>query len=108
TGSYETPRTALAVEPSVEMIRQRRNGSAPAVRAVAESLPLRANAVDAVPVVLTVHHWTDWRLGLAELRRVAGHRVVLSYDTRRHTDFWFVVPRSPRRIRWQWRVESRG
>ncbi len=27
---------------------------------------------------------------LAELRRVAPHRVVLSYDPRRHLDFWFV------------------
>jgi SAM-dependent methyltransferase len=90
TGSYEPPgRTVLAVEPSVAMIRQR-VGGAPAVRAVAEALPLCANAVDAVLAVLTVHHWTDWRGGVAELRRVARHRVVLAYDTRRHTDYWFV------------------
>lgn len=40
--------------------------------------------------VLTVHHWPDWRHGLAELRRVAPVRVVLAYDTSWHTDFWFV------------------
>jgi SAM-dependent methyltransferase len=91
TGSYEPrDRTVLALEPSVEMIRQRPPGASPAVRAVAEALPMRDNAVDAALAVLTVHHWTDWRAGLAELRRTAPLQVVLAYDTRRHADFWFV------------------
>lgn len=91
TGSYEPrDRTVVALEPSAGMIGQRPPGASPAVRAVAEALPLRDNAVDAVLAVLTVHHWTDWRAGLAELRRVAPLRVVLAYDTRRHTEFWFV------------------
>ncbi|MDX8149876.1 class I SAM-dependent methyltransferase [Lentzea sp. BCCO 10_0061] len=91
TGSYEPrDRTVLALEPSVEMIRQRPPGASPAVRAVAEALPVRDHAVDAALAVLTVHHWTDWRAGLAELRRIAPLQVVLAYDTRRHTDFWFV------------------
>jgi SAM-dependent methyltransferase len=91
TGSYEpSDRTVLAVEPSTEMIRQRPRTAAPAVRAIAEALPVRDRAVDAVLAVLTVHHWTEWRRGLAELRRVAARRVVLAYDTRQHTEFWFV------------------
>ncbi|MFD4676891.1 class I SAM-dependent methyltransferase [Lentzea sp. NPDC058450] len=91
TGSYEPRgRTVVALEPSSEMIRQRPEGACPAVRAVAEALPLKDNAVDAALGVLTVHHWTDWRGGLAELRRIAPLQVVLAYDTRRHTDFWFV------------------
>ncbi|MFJ5990571.1 class I SAM-dependent methyltransferase [Lentzea sp. NPDC092896] len=91
TGSYEPhDRTVLALEPSVEMIRQRPPGASPAVRAVAEALPIRDHAVDAALAVLTVHHWTDWRAGLAELRRTAPLQVVLAYDTLRHSDFWFV------------------
>lgn len=91
TGSYEPAgRTVLAVEPSTEMIRQRVPAAAPVVRGVAEALPLRDGAADAVLAVLTVHHWTDWRRGIAELRRVAPHRVVLCYDTGRHLDYWFV------------------
>jgi SAM-dependent methyltransferase len=91
TGSYEPPgRTVFAVEPSAEMIRQRPPGAALAVQAVGEALPLADGSVDAALAVLTVHHWTDWRRGLAELRRVAPLRVVLAYDTRRHTEFWFV------------------
>ncbi|WP_257901056.1 class I SAM-dependent methyltransferase [Saccharothrix obliqua] len=91
TGSYEPDgRVVLAVEPSTGMIRQRPPTAGPAVRAVAEALPVRDNAADAALAVLTVHHWTDWRRGLAELRRVAPRRVVLAYDTRLHVDFWFV------------------
>jgi hypothetical protein len=39
-GSYEPPATVLAVEPSVAMIAQRPSGSAPAVQAGAEQIPL--------------------------------------------------------------------
>jgi hypothetical protein len=59
TGSYEPSNTVVAVEPGTVMIRQRRGGAAPAVRAVAEHLPICANAVDAALAVLTVHHWSD-------------------------------------------------
>lgn len=91
TGSYEPhDRVVFAVEPSTEMIRQRPQDAAPAVRAIAEALPFRNGVVDAALAVLTVHHWTDWRRGLAELRRVAPLRVVLAYDTRLHAGFWFV------------------
>jgi SAM-dependent methyltransferase len=91
TGSYEPPsRHVVAVEPSAEMIRQRRPGAAPVVRAVAEALPFGSSAFDATLAVLTVHHWPDWRRGLAELRRVSRRQVVLAYDTALHNDFWFV------------------
>lgn len=91
TGSYEPPsRHVVAVEPSAEMIRQRRPEAAPVVRAVAEALPFGSSAFDAALAVLTVHHWPDWRRGLAELRRVSRRQVVLAYDTALHSDFWFV------------------
>jgi SAM-dependent methyltransferase len=91
TGSYEPPaRRVVAVEPSAEMIRQRRPGAAPVVRAVAEALPFADGAFDAALAVLTVHHWRDWRRGLDELRRVASRQVVLAYDTALHNDFWLV------------------
>ncbi|AXB41792.1 class I SAM-dependent methyltransferase [Amycolatopsis albispora] len=91
TGSYEpADRPVFAVEPSPSMIRQRPPHASPAVRAVAEALPFRDRAIDAAMAVLTVHHWTGWRAGLAELRRIAPRQVVLAYDTRRHAGFWFV------------------
>jgi SAM-dependent methyltransferase len=81
TGNYE-PRegSVLAVEPSATMLAQRAPGAAPAVRGVAESLPVPDLAFDAALAVLTVHHWTDPRRGLAELRRVAPRQVVVTWD----------------------------
>lgn len=92
TGSYE-PRThrVIAIEPSATMIRQRPPGSAPAVRAIAERLPLADGAVDSALAVLTVHHWTDPDEGLAQMRRVAQKRiVVLTWDQGVFEDFWLV------------------
>ncbi|MFD8734204.1 class I SAM-dependent methyltransferase [Streptomyces sp. NPDC059618] len=92
TGSYEPRQTVLAVEPSQIMIDQRPPGSAPAVCAVAERLPLRDNAADAVMALLTVHHWTDLVAGIAELRRVARRRIViLTWDQEIFRErFWLV------------------
>lgn len=89
TGSYEPPELrVLAVEPSMRMIEQRPAGSAPVVRASAEHLPLRDACTDAALAVMTVHHWTDWRRGLAEMRRVARRQVVLAADTGKLAQFW--------------------
>lgn len=77
-GSYEpTDRIVQAVEPSAVMISQRPPGAAPCVRAGAESLPFEDNSFDAAMAVLTIHHWSDWRAGLREMRRVARQRIVL-------------------------------
>ncbi len=77
TGSYEPAQTIAAIEPSQTMIGQRPPGAAPAIRATAEHLPLRDNCTDAALAVLTVHHWTDLAAGIAEMRRIARHRLVL-------------------------------
>lgn len=86
TGAYEpNDRHVVAVEPSWVMISQRPPGSASAVQALAESLPFRTASFDASMATFTVHHWTDPVRGLAELRRVARHRVlVLTTDV----DVW--------------------
>jgi SAM-dependent methyltransferase len=89
TGSYEpNDRVVLAVEPSELMISQRPSGAAPCVRGSAESLPAEDDGFDAAMAVLTIHHWTDWRLGLPEMRRVARSRiVVLTFDIEA-SNFW--------------------
>ncbi|AZG46987.1 class I SAM-dependent methyltransferase [Gordonia insulae] len=90
-GSYEPAQTVIAVEPSSVMIAQRRHDAAPAVRAVAEMLPLRTYSVDGAIAVLTVHHWHDVDRGLAELVRIARHRIViLTWDHHVFRDFWLV------------------
>jgi SAM-dependent methyltransferase len=89
TGSYEPRhRVVVAVEPSEVMIAQRPQGSAPAVRSVAESLPFAPGSFDAVLAVLTVHHWRNPRVGLAEMARVGRRVVVLHFDPAVHNRFW--------------------
>lgn len=91
TGSYEPAQTVVAVEPSRVMIAQRPPGSAPAIRAVAERLPIRSNAVDAALAVLTVHHWADLANGIAEMRRIARRRlVVFTWDHDVIRRFWLL------------------
>lgn len=91
TGSYEpTDRAVVAVEPSSVMIAQRPANAAPVVRGSADHLPFADGAFEAALAILTVHHWSDRRAGLAEMRRVArGQVVVLTWDPE-HPGFWLV------------------
>jgi SAM-dependent methyltransferase len=89
-GSYEPPdRDVTAVEPSAVMIAQRPPGAAPAVQAAAEALPFADASFDAAMAVLTIHHWSDFPAGAAELRRVARDRVVVfSWDPTFSGSMW--------------------
>ena len=88
-GSYEpTDRMVLAVEPSEVMIRQRPPQAAPCRQGSAEALPAEDGAFDAAMAVLTIHHWSDWRAGLQEMRRVARHRIVLLTFDAEASNFW--------------------
>ena len=82
-GSYEPAgRQVTALEPSMEMIRQRPAGAAPVVQGHAEDLPFDDKSFDASMAILTVHHWVDKAKGLREMRRVTrGPVVVLTYDS---------------------------
>jgi SAM-dependent methyltransferase len=80
TGSYEpTDRFVVAVEPSVEMIRQRRQGT-PVVQSVAESLPFGERCFDAATALLSAHHFSDMSAGLREMKRVARRLVIFTFD----------------------------
>lgn len=89
TGSYETAGPVIAAaDPSPVMLAQRAAGTAPAVRSVAENLPFRDGAFDAALAIFTIHHWSDWRAGMAEVRRVAGRVVILTWDPAVQDHFW--------------------
>src|SRR5439155_18920875 len=79
-----------AFDPSMKMLRQRPGNAAPSLAAVAEAIPFRDDAFDATLATLTIHHWTDWRRGLAEVKRVTRRRIViLTADVfRDDTPFW--------------------
>ena len=92
-GSYEPAGgRVLAVDPSLEMIRQRPRVAAPAIGATAEDLPFRDGAFDATLAVLTIHHWRDLDRGLRELRRVTRERsVVVTWDPAARDAFWLTA-----------------
>ena len=88
-GSYEPPdREVTAVEPSDTMIAKRPPGSAPVVKATADALPFEDGSFDAAMVVLSDHHWPDWRAGYRELQRVARRIVIFTFDPDFHESQW--------------------
>ena len=82
TGAYEpTDRQVTAVEPSAEMISQRRPSAAKAIQASADDLPFEDGSFEASMAILTIHHWPDKEAGLREMRRVTrGPIVLLTFD----------------------------
>lgn len=91
TGNYEPrDRAVVGVEPSPTMIRQRPPDAAPVVQATAEALPFPVASFDAAMAILTLHHWSDLRRGLEELRRVAPRQVVFCFEPLVTTDFWLL------------------
>jgi SAM-dependent methyltransferase len=88
-GAYEpVDRRLVAVEPSRHMIGQRSNPGSAVVQALAEALPFGAGTFDAALAVLTVHHWTDWRGGVDEMKRVARRVVIFTAEPRDAANFW--------------------
>ena len=91
-GSYEpTDRPVIALDPSATMLRQRARNAAPAMAAAAEAIPCHDGAFDCTTAILTIQqHWTNWRAGLAEVKRVTRRRiVVLTADVFRDDEpFW--------------------
>ncbi len=88
-GSYEpAEKRVMAVEPSMEMIRQRPASAATVIQGNAEDLPFDDGSFDASMAILTVHHWMDKEKGLKEMRRVTrGPVVILTFDPA-HRGFW--------------------
>ena len=99
TGNYEPPdREVTAVEPSAVMIAQRAPDAAPVVQASAEALPFDDGSFDAAMAVLTIHHWTDWRAGIEEMRRVARRVVLFSWDPSFAARLWISAEYFPQVI----------
>lgn len=81
-GSYEpADRQITAIEPSVEMIKQRSASNSTVIQGSAENLPYGDKTFDASMAVLTIHHWSDQERGVMEMRRVTRDKIVfLTYD----------------------------
>ena len=82
TGSYEPENVDLvAVEPSLEMISQRKIGSYRVEQAFAEKLPFENNSFSHAMTVLSMHHWENRALAFSEINRVATQKfVAITWD----------------------------
>jgi SAM-dependent methyltransferase len=90
-GAYEPADLGVtAVEPSEVMRRQRPPTAVPAIDASAEALPFADGSFDAAMAVLSDHHWSDHDRGLAEMPRVAGRRVMFTWEPRTALESWLV------------------
>jgi SAM-dependent methyltransferase len=91
-GSYEpADRDVVAVEPSAAMRAQRGSRAAPAIDAVAESLPFDDDTFDASMATITVHQWRDLAKGLREMRRVTrGPVVIMAFEPDAYASYWLM------------------
>lgn len=97
-GSYEPrDREVFAIEPSRVMAAQRPKTAAPAIRAMAQGLPLADDSVDAAMAALSLHHWDEHQeQGVRELRRVAtGPVVLLTCDPEVSAAMWLMADYLP-------------
>ena len=70
TGSYEPDMTDLiALEPSEQMIRQRKPDAHTVIQASAENLPFQDDSFSHTMTVLSMHHWQDRAQAFAEINR---------------------------------------
>lgn len=100
-GSYEpTDLSVTAIEPSLTMIHQR-DGTNAGVCGIAEALPFRDGEFDAAMAVLSVHHWSDPVLGLAEMKRVSNRQVVFAFDMELQDTHWLVRDYLPENIEFE-------
>jgi SAM-dependent methyltransferase len=91
SGSYEpTDRYVISVEPSVSMRAQRlSNHRNPALIGRTDDIPFDDKSFDAATAFLTIHHWPDIKKGLAELRRLTRHQIVImTFDPDALDNFW--------------------
>lgn len=88
-GSYEPEdREIVAVEPSHEMISQRKCSKAISIQGAAEYLPFKDNTFDISMAILTMHHWADLPSGLKEMVRVSTDKIILFTWIGYGNEFW--------------------
>jgi SAM-dependent methyltransferase len=86
-GSYE-PEAATVVAAELSMTMLGQHTGRRRLQARAETLPFRDRTFDAAMATLTVHHWSDLRQGLSEMRRVSRRQVVFTWDPDHAHELW--------------------
>lgn len=90
-GSYEpNDRYVVALEPSPVMRSHRiRRDKTPAINGTAQEIPFDDSSFDASLAILTIHHWSDWKKGIQEIKRVTKNKIViLTFDPDLYANYW--------------------
>ena len=72
------------------MVSQSLETVAPVVMAAAENVPIPSGWADLTMTLLSLHHWTDWRASISEMRRLAPRGLVLTYVPELHASYWLL------------------
>ncbi|MEM7551506.1 MAG: class I SAM-dependent methyltransferase [Bacteroidota bacterium] len=89
TGSYEPESVeVVAVEPSSEMIAQRKMDSYPSVQAYAEKLPFEDHSFSHAMTVLSMHHWENRAQAFREINRVITEKFIALTWNPASDPFW--------------------
>jgi SAM-dependent methyltransferase len=90
TGSYEPQDMNLvALEPSLEMIKQRSADAHPVVQGRAEALPFDNDSFTHALTILSMHHWEDQALAFQEINRVVKEKFITVSWNPESRGFWF-------------------
>jgi len=89
SGSYEPHDIELvAVEPSKEMIKQRKANKHLVIKTSAEDLPFKDNSFTHALTILSMHHWADRNKAFTEINRVTTDRFVAVSWNPNASPFW--------------------
>lgn len=89
TGSYEPiDKNLVAIEPSMEMIKQRSADAHPVIQGSAESLPFPDNSFSHGLTILSMHHWTDRITAFKEINRVVTDQFIAVTWNPESKPFW--------------------
>lgn len=89
SGSYEPENIDLiALEPSLEMINQRKPGSHPVVQGFTDDLPFEENLFSHTMTILSMHHWQNRAIAFDEINRVTIDKFVAISWNSDSNPFW--------------------
>lgn len=78
----------IALEPSIEMQRRAKNQNIPWLTATAENIPNDLKSVDAVLMVMSIHHIKDLDDVLKTIKSICQHLVIFTWDPFTMTRCW--------------------
>ncbi|MBI4440761.1 methyltransferase domain-containing protein [Candidatus Woesearchaeota archaeon] len=78
TGLSFSRKNTIGLDPSIRLLRLAKKRGGLLVQGCGEALPFKDKSFALVQSVSALHNFHDWRLGIAEMRRVSSQWVIIS------------------------------